>query len=153
MRNVEKYGPFLLALLAPAAYFFFWRQTNHAPSGSGLSALTEGVLNISGILIGFLATAKALLFAVPDRRAIRFIKQSGAFAGLTDYLFLDIIVWLVTAISALVLVFAGEEMVLGARRVLMGFWVYLPAAGLFAFWRSMYLFAKFLRLSAQVEDD
>jgi len=143
--------PYAAGLVAPIAYFFLWSQLSHAPSEESLSNAVEGTLSVAGILVGFLATAKALLFAVPDRRAIQFLKDSGGFEGLVRLLFTDIVLWLMTAVSALILFFAGTDMLLGVKRPLIGFWLYLPMAGLFAFLRSMMSFSSVLRSASRSE--
>jgi hypothetical protein len=151
-RKFERYFPFILALIAPVAYFGIWRFFSHAPSRDGIGKLTAGILSLSGILVGFLATAEALLYALPDRRAIKFLREAGALSDLINYLFTDIMLWLITAITALVLVFIGGELRLGPLRNITGLWLILPMAGVFGLVRSMYIFAKFLRLSASASD-
>lgn len=146
--TAEKHGPYLLALVAPAVYFVAVWKFSFAPTGESLEKLFGGTLDLASILVGFLSTSKALLFAVPDRRAIRFLKEAGAFAGLVGYLFGDIVVWLVTALSALALVFLQDQFSLPSLRVFAGLWIYLPAAGALAFTRSMFLFSTFLKRSA-----
>lgn len=151
-RWFERYFPLILALIAPAVYFGVWKLFSHSPSTDGIGKLTEGILSLAGILVGFLATAQALLYALPDRRAIKFLREAGALSDLVTYLFTDIIVWLVTAISALVLLFVGGELREGALRIVTGLWLVLPMWGIVGLVRSMYIFAKFLRLSASGSD-
>jgi hypothetical protein len=151
-RWLERYFPVVLALIAPVAYFGIWRLVSHAPSLQGIGKLTGGILSLAGILVGFLATAQALLYALPDRRAIKFLREAGALSDLVTYLFTDIIVWLVTAITALVLLFIGGELLGSALRILTGMWLLLPMWGIVGLVRSMYIFAKFLRLSASGSD-
>jgi len=147
--NRERYLPIVVASLgAPAIYFSLWKAFGHRPSVEGLGNLTNGTLNLAGILVGFLATSLALLYALPDRRSIKFLRQAGALADLVTYLFGDIIVWLMTAISALVIICIYKDLTESFFRVLMGFWIILPGCGVAGFMRSMSIFAKFLKLSS-----
>ena len=151
-RSVERYFPLVLSFVAPLAFFGFWFGLSQPPSEAGLSRLTEGILNLAGILVGFLATAKALLYALPDRRAIKFLRDAGALSDLVDYLFVDIMVWLITAITALIFVFVGPELRVAVQRAAIGIWLFLPMWGVLGFARSMYIFTKFLKLSATSGD-
>lgn len=147
----ERFGPFIVAAAAPAAYFGLAERFEFSPSAENLEKLVEGVLNLAGILVGFLATSKALLFAVPDRKSIRLLKEMGAFSLLVGYLFSDILIWLAVAISALTLIFVQGAMELETLRQIVGYWLYLPGVGVMGFCRSMYLFFRFLRFSSDRE--
>lgn len=151
-RKRERWFPPVLAILAPGIYFGGWALFNHAPSSLSLSNLTKGILDLADILVGFLATSKALLYAIPDRRAIKFLREAGALSDLADYLFVDVMVWLFTAISALVLVFLDPDIMLPIQRIVVGVWLFLPMWGVLGFIRSMYIFAKFLKLSSKSPD-
>jgi hypothetical protein len=147
-RRLERHFPLLLALIAPAVYFGLWKLHIYIPTCLGIAKLTDGVLDFAGNLVGFLATAQALLYALPDRRAIKFLREAGALGDLVTYLFTDIIVWLLTAVGALGLQFVSAGVQDNTQRITAGIWLLFPVWGVLGLVRSMYIFAKFLKLSS-----
>jgi hypothetical protein len=152
-RRQENAFPWVAATAAPVIYFGAWKLLSLVPSQAGIDKLVSGVLSLSGILVGFLATTNALMFAVPDRRALKLLKQLGAFSGIARHLFFDIQIWFIAAISSLVLIFTMDRLAsLHNLRVIIGYWLYLPAVGLVGLWQAMSLFRKFLYATA-VQDE
>lgn len=147
----ERWMPFVLAVAAPLIFFILRRFSSFSPSEATLQTVTESVLNLSGILVGFLATAKALLFALPDRRAVQIFKESHGFEGLVTLLFSDIAVWLLSAITSLILMFVMDwkTVSLSDKQNAVGLWLYFPAAGLLSMWRSMRIFSKVLKTASR----
>lgn len=150
-RILEQLFPWIGALVAPLLYFCFWGFLGIAPKADGIAKLTSGVLSLSGILVGFLATTNALMFALPDRPTLKRAKQLKAFSGLVDYLFFDLSVWFAAATTSLILVFSEDRINLHPLRLAIGLWIYIPALGLFGTWRTMSIYKYFLDILAAQE--
>jgi hypothetical protein len=144
--KVEKYTPCLLALAAPASYFYAWHGMSHGPSADSLNKVAEVIVGLSGIIVGFLATATALLYALPDRNAVQFLKETHAIDMLRGYMLTDVFIGLATAVTAIVLVLIGPNTKLFVMRVVVGWWLYLPMLSILGFGRSMFVLSSFLRV-------
>lgn len=68
----ERYYPYLLALAAGA---FAWLVGCNLPAGDSLNELLSAAISVSAILVGFLATLKSILMALPA--ALRIIEDGG----------------------------------------------------------------------------
>lgn len=78
--NPEKWGPSLMGLVFGSAHFWLWRSAFPA-SGDVISSVT----NVSGIAVGFLATAQGLLISLSETQVVRDLKQLGVHSLLMKY--------------------------------------------------------------------
>ncbi len=71
--NWEKRYPGVIAAGFAAAYYYADRHFQLPPPPRDLMAV---VVSVSAIAVGFLATAKAILFTIQDRTVIKYFKDS-----------------------------------------------------------------------------
>lgn len=88
--KTEKYYPLLLALITAVAYIIgmveiaaFQNCYNYVIPR--FKDLLSAVLNLSAILVGFLATAQSILFTIENKRAIVVLKRKSKFGTLIKY--------------------------------------------------------------------
>jgi tellurite resistance protein TehA-like permease len=67
-------------------------------SREGFKDVLQATVNLSAILIGFLATAKSILFTIGDRETVRAMKKSGHWAVLIRYMMTAIYAALILAV-------------------------------------------------------
>lgn len=75
--------PYFVGAAITVAYVLAYRNRT-LPSAT--RELFPAMLNISAITVGFLATAKSIMFSVGDTRRIRVLKQHGSYYALIDSL-------------------------------------------------------------------
>ncbi len=104
------------------------------------------IINVSGILIGFMATAKAILVSIQNRRVIQFLRESGAYAMLIAYIMSAIRgCFLVLVLSAAgTLVDLASFRWLGLVHLAIGFWVGVVVYAGVASYRIVHLVSKVL---------
>src|SRR5262249_11734009 len=79
----ERLYPWLFGVLTTGAYLVWLRER---PLPAATKDLFNAALNIGGIAIAFLITAKAILISVEDRRAVRAQKTGGTWPTLIGYM-------------------------------------------------------------------
>ena len=82
-KTIDKFYPVTIALLCSALSVIF-RDHLHPKQIS--DALFSSTLNIAAIATGFLATSKAILFAISDSKPIQWLKDGKRYNMLIDYL-------------------------------------------------------------------
>lgn len=82
-RWFERLRPPLAGAAGTLAYVLMCHNRDFPTSTRDLFPAT---LNISAITIGFMATAKSIMFSVGDTRRIRLLKQHGSYYHLVDSL-------------------------------------------------------------------
>jgi len=70
---IEKYSHLLVGIVAFVASFWLVSEA-HLPSSESIRDLLTAVINVSAIAVGFLATAKSILFSIEKKRVIRQLK-------------------------------------------------------------------------------
>lgn len=80
----ERWWPFGISTAATIGLCMWLRDTHDWPGS--VKDLFSATLNISAIMIGFLATAKSIMFSLGDTRRLRDMRNSGHFDKLIGYL-------------------------------------------------------------------
>jgi hypothetical protein len=80
---IERWAPYLLAILVSAGYYLFFRQYQLPASIKGLYTT---IVTICAVSIGFMATSKSILFSIHDREIIKWIKGAGLYNTMIDYM-------------------------------------------------------------------
>lgn len=136
-RTFEHFYPWLFAA-ASAAMFFAGGWT--LPGDPNFSSLLSAAISVSSILVGFLATMKAILMAMPA--AIQLVRDA-------DYLE-DLVSYLQTAITTSLLFCALNiasffPSVASHTEVLSVVWGGLAVLASLSFWRVMQIMTLLLR--------
>lgn len=95
--KLERWYPVVGGLLL--ACVFAWVQTRWVLRLE-IKDLMGAVINVSAILVGFISTAKAILFSLPHSKRLKQIQQAGKFADLVSYMMTSIYLGLLTAAAS-----------------------------------------------------
>ena len=79
----ERWYPALGGLIAATTYFFAFRDV---PLPKASKEILGGVVNVSAIAVGFLATAQSIIVSLGGKRMVRMLRQSGHLSALGSYL-------------------------------------------------------------------
>jgi hypothetical protein len=103
------------------------------------------MVSLSAIAVGFLATAKAILFSIDQRQIVSQLRSLGHYDKLVDYL-LAAIHWSfgLAVASALCFVVDLKQPASWHRYALAG-WIFVLATSGFACYRVIHIFGKLLR--------
>lgn len=145
----ERAWPWTVGSIGPVAGTIVIGACGARLDRESVASLLEGVAQLGGVLVGFTSTAQGLIFALPDRQSIKFVKAAGGIARLARYLFDDIVVWLAATVLAISLRVALPEQISPALGILLIVWSYLPVTGVLTTWRSANYTSKLLRLASQ----
>lgn len=125
---------------------FFLVPVFPVPADSAPS-LFSAVVSLSAIAVGFLATAKSILFTIDKKRIISQLKTAGKFNTLVDYLMMAVHWSFGLAVAtSLCFVIDLKNPATWHRYVFAGWFFVLSTAAL-AYYRVVHIFAKILRLS------
>lgn len=137
-RLVEQLYPYCIAIVV-ASTCAWWDPTPPKTTPTLLGA----IINVSGIAIGFLAAAEAIILSIDDVRVIRHLKQAGGYTILVRYLSEAIIAsFLLAAVSAVGLFRdfeTGHWHWFGEAA-----WVFLLVAASLSYFRVLWVFFKIL---------
>lgn len=139
---VEAWGPLVVGgITAGAALLWAWNR----PLPSTLSNLLNATVGVSAIAIGFLATAKSMLFSMNEKWVVVQLRRIGYFKRLMDY-FMRSIRWsFVLAILSsvgLLIDLQGES---DPHPWLFAIWVFVVMETALCSYRVIHLFSKILR--------
>lgn len=98
---IEKHGPMGLGIAAAAAHYLFFRQA--CPDDGEIFG---NVTNVSGIAVGFLATAQGLLVSMSETHLVTQLKQLHQYKPLLRYFSRAIQLALVLCLGSLLLTVA-----------------------------------------------
>lgn len=145
----ERLYPYILAILAPLVVCLLW-FFELSPQSVQLAQIFDKVTGLGGIIVGFLATALAILFTLPDGPAVRFLRRNKGLSQMVAYLEAAIGWWLlVTLISILMLLFLPDI----RRNGWLGWagllWSYIVGVSILLFYRAARLIGSLLRSLAQ----
>ncbi len=142
--KTEKWYPLVLGFIISWCYYWF-SVGNHLPNS--LKELFSAATTLSGIAIGFLATAKSILFSINQTHIVRQLKNTNKYKTLINY-FMDAINWsFLLAILSLTGLFIDFANLQSWHSIAFSFWVFsLVTAGLSCY-RVIDVFATILRSS------
>jgi hypothetical protein len=142
----EKRYPAVVAAAVAAAYFYADRRYQLAAPQRDLMGV---VVSVSAIAVGFLATAKAILFTIQDRTVIKYFKDSDRYTTLVDYL-MGAIYWsfFSAGLSTLALFFDLTKLNWWECRFGMTIWVFLVVVATLSYFRVLRIFGLILRSQA-----
>jgi len=139
---IERYGPWVAATIVTGVYLYFFREYQLPPK---VNNLYSSVVTICAVSIGFLATAKSILFAVHDSEIIRWIKRAGLYDLMINYIMTAIHLCFILAIySAIELVF-DTSWINVSPSLPFALWLFLSWVSLLSCYRVIYLLSKILR--------
>ena len=142
----EKKYPLVLATLCAGIYYFAHLRLHLAAPSRDLMGV---VVSVSAITIGFLATAKAILFTIQDRTVIKYFKDSNRYTILVDYL-MGAIYWsfFCAGLSTVALLFDLGALNWWTCRIGMTVWVFFVVLATFSYLRVLRIFGLVLRSQA-----
>lgn len=82
-KQVEKWFPLVGALGAAVAYYLLLGSRG---TPSDFDPVLSAAITVGAIAIGFLATVKAILVSIVNRRIVRYLRESGKWPNLVGYL-------------------------------------------------------------------
>jgi hypothetical protein len=80
--NWERWYPLLLGVASVACYFYWLRNYSFPKS---LNDIFSTSTTLSGIVVGFLITAKSILFSIDERYIIKKLKETKTYNKLINY--------------------------------------------------------------------
>ena len=138
---LEGWYPWILALGASVAAFFF-----DLAGTDGFRDLLQSTVNLSAIVVGFLATAKSILFTIGQKEIVVAMKKTDKWGMLIDYMMTAIYTALILAMasgSLLLVKFSKPER---WHHWLACAWVFCLFLALFSSLRVIRFFAKILKM-------
>lgn len=145
--TIERWLPFVVGLAGSVVVYLYLpaTQTLNSPRWE---RLFSDAATLGGIIVGFVATAKAILFVLPDRPAIQFLRDSGHLRRLVRFLFADIRIWLFVCVTGVALSVAGVKLPPPWARVNLMIWAWALLSAVVCFIRSIRLVSQLLELQA-----
>lgn len=139
---IEKWYPFTVGGMVAALYLWLGWYKDMPPN---LKELLAAVISVSAIAVGFMATAKSILFSIEKKRAVRMLKEAGEFSTLIDYLMASVN-WsfLLGLLSVVGLVLDFSKMAWW-RPCLAAMWLLLFVTAGVACYRVIHVLSKILR--------
>jgi hypothetical protein len=141
----EDLYPWVLGVSGPVILFAYERLCVHSLEPSAITQLLSGALTIEGVIVGFVATILAILFALPGGAATEAIKATKHFARLVGFAQQTIYVSLVVTCSALTLLVVQSPQTPQWFHWALLAWVYLLAAALLTFQRLVAIIVVMLK--------
>lgn len=134
----ERIYPFAIALLAGAA----WYYSNLKFPINETKEVLASAISLGAILTGFIATAKAILAALPSDSVMRHLRSSGYIDDLIDYLASSLYGCLAFSVYCLVGFFVSP-----LSNLYVIIWMMLGAFALSAFFRVVRILLKILKFA------
>ena len=138
---LEGWYPWMLALCAAVASLFF-----DLAATDGFRDLLQSTVNLSAIVVGFLATAKSILFTIGQKEIVVAMKKTDKWGMLIDYMMTAIYTAFVLAMvsgSLLLMKFSKPE---EWHRWVACAWVFCLFLALFSCLRIIRFFARILKM-------
>ena len=141
-RFIEHWHPILIAAFATCLLSF-------ADYKSLISineiALFEGMLGFQGILVGFLATAKSIIFSIESREVIKQMKKTVVYNKLINYFMDAINAAFISACLSIICLVVDFNAVKTWHVFLLAFWVFFSCLSLLSSYRVISMFSKVLK--------
>lgn len=109
------------------------------------TALFEGMLGFQGILVGFLATAKSIIFSVESRPFIQEMKKTVVYKKLINYFMDAINASFISACLSIICLVVNFDIFKPWHFVLISFWVFFSTLSLLSSYRVISKFSKILK--------
>ena len=138
---VEKWYPYLGGLIVFICYQLFIRPIFVL---SSFCNLFSAVVSVSGIAIGFLATAKSILFSIQNRRVIKQLKDQNLYNLLIKYIMSAIRICFMLALISAAGLLIDEKNPPSWLPSAFSFWVFLSTVTTLSCYRVIQLFSKIL---------
>lgn len=140
-RTFERWYPWLIAVGCAALAFLL--EVRLPTEDGRLTALLSASISTSAILVGFLATVKAILMALPDSSIKAQLSSSSEMATLSDYLSAAMTSNLTFCLLNIGIFFIEASKCPAALTYL---WIFFGVAALLGFWRVGQIMLMILRL-------
>lgn len=147
-REWERRYPYIGGLAGPGVAVLVVSGGGYNATSEQLSAALVGAGTLGGVMVGFLATALAILFALPDRSAVQYLAKMGGLQNIIAYLSEAIYGWLAVTLASLVAGFVLPVLDSVSAYAALLIWSYLGLMALLAFYRAVTLVGDTLRLVA-----
>lgn len=141
---VERYYPFVLALIAPILVCYFDILPKDIVN---YKDILNSTISIGSIAVGFLAAAVTLLPSLGSNRLVQVLKQMGAYRKLLQYLITAIIGLFITALLSVVGLFIDPQKYETINHFFLIVWSYMFFFAVLASIRVIQNFLKFLLLT------
>ncbi|WP_026736134.1 hypothetical protein [Fischerella sp. PCC 9605] len=141
-KNLERWYPLTLGLFSTVFYcLLFWGK----PLPSSLKDVFSAATTLSGIAIGFLATAMSILFTISNTNVVKQIKNSNKYIRLINY-FVDAINWsFLLAFLSFIGLFIEIKNFGSWQWLAFGIWLFALLTSGFSAYRVIRVFAAILR--------
>ena len=117
----EKYYPLVIAIITTILTFYFKLIID--PQKSNIANVLSAIINMSAIIIGFLAAMISVVIAISDSKIMQDIKNFKKSNDLNWYLFFPIILGFIVAIGT-TLCFMMQNINCYVVRIISLFWVF-----------------------------
>ncbi len=119
---------------------------------SSLCNLFSAAITISAIAIGFIATSKAILLSIDNRRVVKFIKGvEGLYAMLIDYMMSSIHLCFISAIISAIGLLIDIKTQPSWLLIFFPFWLFFGITSLLACYRVIHIFTKILKSAGNLK--
>lgn len=140
--QLERWYPLMVGLIVAITYFCFFRNY---PLPVSLKDLLSAVTNLSGIAVGFLATAQSILFSLPKKYVIQQLKITGMYNRLINY-FMSAIQWsfglaVISAIGLLIDFTKSQSW----HPIALSLWLFFLVTTSLSYYRVIEVFTALLR--------
>jgi len=139
---LERASPYLAGLIA-GFVGYCWLGQNDPPETS--AQVYSASVELGGVLVGFVMTAKSILLALGDRQYIQEMKRNGALGTLLFYMFDAAIGALVLVLLSVVLLTADCKHPDEWRRFAIALWLATGTFSWMAILRLVWLFFRTLK--------
>lgn len=150
MRTFEKLYPFISGVTAAAIGGYLLLVLDYDIVGD-TPRLLSSLLSFSGVIVGFLSTSLAILFALSDRPYLKAVVRSGAFERLINFIGWSIAHWVSLTILCLFTLYLHEYVAPTTLSYLFLACIFFLSTGFFSFERAIRLIIKLLRKQVQEE--
>lgn len=145
----EKFYPLVLAILGPAAVFYFKLMPSDI---ANFKDILNSTISIGSIAVGFLAAAVTLLPSLGSNKLVRVLKQMGAYTKLIKYLISAIVALFLTSLLSVIGLFLVLNSMDLINKIFLGAWSYAFLFSILSSYRVIRNFTKFLVLSSNEDD-
>jgi hypothetical protein len=144
----ERWHPlFIGAIIAIFHLFFLSRYTLPFPKSGETKDLLSAIISLSGITIGFLATAQSIILSLGNNRVIKFLKGGDGkkYNLLINYL-MDAIVWsfFLAVLSSIGILF-NPKIQECWNSPIFSLWILVLITATLSYYRVIRIFSKLLR--------
>lgn len=145
---LEQYLPYIIGMVFGLIWTFIFAEKDLPLK---VEDLIKSMINVYAVIIGFLATALALLFAIDDRSVIKFLRENFLYKRFVRYFFEAIVCLSIALVFSSLLIVHTFDMSSLLTKALVNIWFAITCISGFVSFRVFW--NLFITLHRQIEDD